>query len=181
MQLFQNNKNKTQLYVIIVQRGIIMTIALFAGSFDPITNGHIDVLNQALKVFDKVIIVVGYNSEKQSFLSVEDRVELIKACVKNYSNVEVESYNGLTVNYAKTAGAEFLIRGIRSTADYEYEIEMAQINKELNPEIQTIFFMPNIKNKIISSSMIRELISHKADISDFVPEEVNKFFATCRL
>ena len=181
MQLFQNNKNKTQLYVIIVQRGINMTIALFAGSFDPITNGHIDILNQALKIFDKVIIVVGYNSEKQGFLPVENRVELIKACVKNYPNVEVDSYSGLTVNYAKSAGAEFLIRGIRGTADYEYEIEMAQINKELNSEIQTIFFMPNIKNKMISSSMIRELIIHKADISNFVPQEVNHFFATYQL
>lgn len=146
-----------------------MNTALFAGSFDPFTNGHLDILKQASKLFDEVVIAVAYNSEKTGFLPVEKRVGLIIKGVAGIENVSVDSYEGLTVDYAKKIGANVLVRGIRSSADFEYELQIANINQSLAPEIRTVFLTPSPKNAFISSTMVRDVYLNKGDISKFIP------------
>jgi len=153
-----------------------MTTAIFPGSFDPFTKGHLDILEQASKMFDKVIVAVAFNPEKKGFLSIEKRLHIINECVKNIQNVEVDSFDGLTVNYAEKKGANTLIRGIRNSKDFEYELELAQINKELNSDISTIFLTPKTENIFISSSAVRELLNNNGDISAFVPQNIIKLF-----
>ncbi len=155
-----------------------MTIAIFPGSFDPITYGHIDILEKGCKIFDKVIIAVAYNIEKQGFLPVDSRINLIKECVKNIKNAEVDSFEGLTVNYAKKHNAEFIIRGLRNSKDFEYEFEMEGVNKILNPKIQTVYFTPNSQNSFISSSAVREILKNNGDVSEFVPLCVENYLKT---
>jgi pantetheine-phosphate adenylyltransferase len=116
-----------------------MTIALYAGSFDPITLGHLDIIKQSTEIFDKVIIGVTYNPEKQGFFTIKDRVKLIQECIKNIPNCEVYSYEGLTVNFAKEHDANVLVRGLRNSADLEYEIQLAKINNDLANNIKTVF------------------------------------------
>ena len=152
-----------------------MKIAIYPGSFDPITKGHLDVLETSAKIFDKVIIAVAKNSEKNSFLSVQERVELIKASSKHLVNVEVDSFEGLTIEYAKKRGAEILIRGLRAVSDFEYEMQLSQTNSVLAGEIQTVFLITKPENSFISSSTVREILANNGDISKFVPNEVNDF------
>lgn len=152
-----------------------MKTAIYPGSFDPITNGHLDVLKTASEIFDKVIITVCYNSAKQGFLSVEDRVKLIEECTKDFQNVEVDSFDGLTVDYAKQKGAKVLIRGLRAVSDFEFEMQLSQTNSALEKDIKTIFLTTRPKYNFISSSSVKEIISLKGDISKFVPENVDKF------
>ncbi len=152
-----------------------MKIAIYPGSFDPITKGHLDVLETSAKIFDKVIIAVAKNSEKNSFLSVQERVELIKASSKHLANVEVDSFEGLTIEYAKKRGAEILIRGLRAVSDFEYEMQLSQTNSVLAGEIQTVFLITKPENSFISSSTVREILANNGDISKFVPNEVNDF------
>ena len=152
-----------------------MKIAIYPGSFDPITKGHLDVLERAASIFDKVIIVVSVNTTKQSFISTEDRIKLIKECCKDLKNVEVDSYDGLTVNYAKGKGANVLIRGLRAVSDFEYEMQLSQVNNALEPQINTVFLITKPKYNFISSSSIREIAIMKGDVSKFVPEPVQKF------
>ena len=151
-----------------------MTIAIFPGSFDPITKGHLDILKQASEVFEKVIIAVAYNPDKKGFLPVEKRIMLIKECTKEISNVDVDSFDGLTVEYAKHKGATVLIRGLRNLKDFEYEMELAQINRMLNPKIKTVFFTPKAENSFISSSAVREILGNNGDISALVPKNIIK-------
>lgn len=153
-----------------------MSIAIYAGSFDPITNGHLDILKRGAEIFDKVIIAVSYNIEKKGFLPVETRVKLIKDAVSNMDNVEVDSYEGLTVEYAKSKNAKILLRGLRSTMDFEYELQLSQINKALKSDIQTVFLMANSESNFISSSMIRDILKNNGDISQFVPQNVCEYF-----
>lgn len=153
-----------------------MSIAIYAGSFDPITNGHLDILKRGAEIFDKVVIAVSYNIEKKGFLPVETRVKLIKDAVSNMDNVEVDSYEGLTVEYAKSKNAKILLRGLRSTMDFEYELQLSQINKALNSDIQTVFLMANSESNFISSSMIRDILKNNGDISQFVPQNVCEYF-----
>lgn len=152
-----------------------MKTAIYPGSFDPITKGHLDVLETSAKIFDKVIIAVAKNSEKNSFLSVQERVELIKASSKHLANVEVDSFEGLTIEYAKKRGAEILIRGLRAVSDFEYEMQLSQTNSVLAGEIQTVFLITKPENSFISSSTVREILANNGDISKFVPNEVNDF------
>ena len=152
-----------------------MKTAIYPGSFDPITKGHLDVLERAASIFDKVIIVVSVNTSKQSFISTEDRIRLIKECCKDLKNVEVDSYDGLTVNYAKEKGANVLIRGLRAVSDFEYEMQLSQVNNALEPHINTVFLITKPKYNFISSSSIREIAIMKGDVSKFVPEPVQKF------
>lgn len=153
-----------------------MTVAIYPGSFDPITNGHLDVLERASKIFEKVIIAVLGNPNKNSFLSTETRVELIKKSILHMKNVEVDSFIGLTVEYAKAKGANVLIRGLRAVSDFEYEMQMAQINQNLGPELDTIFLVPKVENNFVSSSIVKEVALLGGDISQFVPEPVNMYF-----
>lgn len=153
-----------------------MTIALFPGSFDPITNGHIDILKQAAEIFDKVIIAIAYNPQKNGFLPIEERMTLIKESITEFHNVEVDAFEGLTVNYAQQMGASVIIRGLRNSQDFDYELQMAQINQKLNDNIKTIFLLPKSENLCVSSSAVREIISHGGDITSFVPQSIKEYF-----
>lgn len=149
--------------------------ALYPGSFDPITNGHLDVLERARKMFDEVIIAVLNNSEKKSFLPVQTRVELIQEAVKNMKNVTVASFDGLTVEYAKSVKADFLIRGLRTITDFEYEVQLCQTNQVIAPEIDTVFLSTKPEHNFISSSIVKELSNYRTDISKFVPKNVVEY------
>ena len=154
-----------------------MTIAIYPGSFDPITNGHLDILKSGTEIFDKVIIAVSYNSEKKGFLPIETRVDLIKKSVSELKNVEVDSFEGLTAEYAKSKGANVLLRGLRTSLDFEYELQLSQANNALNQDLKTVLLITKPENSFISSSMIREILNNNGDISKFVPSAVNEYFS----
>ena len=157
-----------------------MKIAIYPGSFDPITKGHLDILNNASGIFDKVIIAVARNGEKKGFLSTEERVELIKKSIEGLDNVEVDAFEGLTIEYAKKRGAEILIRGLRAVSDFEYEMQLSQTNSALCDEIKTVFLTTKPKYNFISSSTIREILQNNGDISKFVPQAVNEYLTQRR-
>lgn len=152
-----------------------MKTAIYPGSFDPITYGHLDVLKSGAEIFDKVIIAVAKNSEKNGFLTVDERVNLIKESVKGIKNVEVDSFNGLTIEYAKKRGAQILIRGLRAVSDFEYEMQLSQTNSALSCDIRTVFLITKPEYNFISSSTIREILINGGDISKFVPKPVNDY------
>ncbi|ROL60114.1 pantetheine-phosphate adenylyltransferase [Bacteroidetes/Chlorobi group bacterium MS-B_bin-24] len=149
-------------------------IAIYPGTFDPITNGHIDVIERALKIFDKVIVVIGRNPKKQTLFTEEERIELIRESLKHLANIEVTATEKLTVEFARSVNANAIIRGIRAVSDFEYEFQIALMNRKLCPDVTTIFLMPNEKFTYLNSSIIRELAQYGADISDFVPLCVEK-------
>ena len=153
-----------------------MTIAIYPGSFDPITNGHFDVLYRASKLFEKVIVAVLSNMNKKSFIPAEIRFELIKESVKHLENVEVDTFDGLTVEYARAKNAKVLIRGLRAVSDFEYEMQIAQINKNLDASLDTIFLVPSVENNFLSSSIVKEIALFGGDISNLAPESVQKYF-----
>jgi len=153
-----------------------LTTAVYPGSFDPITNGHVDVLNRASKLFDHVIIAVLTNPSKKPFLPVDVRVDLISKSIVNIKNVEVDSFKGLIVDYAQKKQAKILIRGLRAVSDFEYEVQMAQLNKSLYSSLETIFLVPCVENTFLSSSVIREVAILGGDVSRMVPEPVNNYF-----
>lgn len=150
-----------------------MRIAVYPGSFDPITNGHIDVLKRALNIFDKVIVLVAVNPDKNSRFDVETRKAMIEEAI-NDSRVVVDSYNGLTVQYAKEHGAKHLIRGLRAVTDFEYEFQLASANDYVDSDIDTVFLMSKSDKSFINSSMIMELHERGVDVSSLVPESVYK-------
>lgn len=152
-----------------------MKIAIYPGSFDPITKGHLDILNTAAGLFDKVIIAVANNSEKHGFLPVETRVKLIRESIKDLDNVEVDSFDGLTINYAHQKGASILIRGLRAVSDFEYEMQLSQANSALAPDVKTVFLTTKPKYNFISSSTIREIFINNGDVSKFVPKPVFEY------
>lgn len=146
-----------------------MKIAAFCGSFDPFTVGHDDILRRYLPLFDKIVVGVGYNERKQCMLSADERVEQIAAVYSDEPKVEVEKYTDLTVDFAKRVGAQYLIKGVRSIKDFEYEREQAEINKMLAPDIETIVLFASSDKAAISSSTVRELKHFGRDISDYLP------------
>ena len=150
-----------------------MRIAIYPGSFDPITNGHLDILNRALEIFDKVIVLVAVNPNKKSRFSTEERIAMIKEAVNN-PNVEVDSYEGLTVEYAKAHGAKHLIRGLRAVTDFEYEFQLATANDFIDSSIDSVFLMSKNDKSFINSSMIVELYRQGQDVSSLVPPSVIK-------
>ena len=152
-----------------------MKIAIYPGSFDPITKGHLDILKTASEIFDKVIIAVANNSSKTGFLPVNIRKQLIKESIKEIANVEVDSFSGLTINYAKEHDAKVLIRGLRAVSDFEYELQLSQANSALNSDIKTVFLTTKPKYNFISSSTIKEIYLNGGDISNFVPEPVFEY------
>lgn len=151
-----------------------MKIAIYPGSFDPITNGHLDVLSRAAEMFDKVIILVAINDSKKSRFSIEERVAMIKETVVDFPNVEVDSYDGLTVEYAKAHNSRFLIRGLRAVTDFEYEFQLAAANEYADSSIDTVFLMSKAEKSFINSSMIMELAKKGIDVSKLVPPAVIK-------
>lgn len=152
-----------------------MKTAIYPGSFDPITKGHIDILKSGAEIFDKVIIAVARNSEKNSFLSVDERVMLIKESIKDIPNAEVDCFQGLTIEYAKKMDANILIRGLRAVSDFEYEMQLSQANSALAADIKTVFLITKPKYNFISSSTIKEIYLNNGDISKFVPECVYEY------
>lgn len=152
-----------------------MKIAIYPGSFDPITKGHLDVLKTGAEIFDKVIIAVSNNSLKTGFLSVQERVELIKASIEGLQNVEVDSFDGLTVEYAKQKNATIILRGLRAVSDFEYEMQLSQTNSALSEEIKTVFLITKPKYNFISSSTVKDIALLGGDISKFVPKPVCEY------
>lgn len=147
-------------------------IAVFPGSFDPITRGHVDVINKGLGIFDKIIIAIGKNSKKTSLFSIEQRSGWIQQVFKDEPRLEIQSYEGLTVDFCKTAGASFILRGIRSGADFEYEQGIAFANKEMVPEVETVFLLSSPSSNTISSTIVRDIIINKGNYEKFVPEGI---------
>ena len=146
--------------------------AIYAGSFDPITYGHLDVLKDGAKMFDKVIIAIADNPNKKCMFTVEERKELIRQSIKDLHNVEVDSFEGLTVDYAKKKGATILLRGLRAVSDFEYEMQLSQNNRALSEDIKTVFLITRPEYNFISSSAVKEILLNGGDISKFVPKEV---------
>jgi pantetheine-phosphate adenylyltransferase len=149
--------------------------AIYPGSFDPLTMGHLDLIERASHIFDKVIVAVGLNSRKRTVFSAEDRVAMVKASVKPFRNVTVESFDGLLVDYARGREVHVLLRGLRAFSDFEYEFQMALANRKLAPDIETMFLMPKETFSYISSSTVREVVERGGDISQFVPPAVRRF------
>ena len=149
-----------------------MKIAIYPGSFDPVTNGHVDILERAAAVFDKVIVAVSINSQKVPLFSIEERVELAKSIFSKFDNVEVATFTGLLAEYAKTVGAKTIIKGLRAVSDFEYEFQMAHMNKKINPDVETMFMMSNQKYSYLSSSIVKEVGKLGGDLTDLVPEQI---------
>lgn len=148
--------------------------AVYPGSFDPITNGHIDVINRSLKIVDKVIIAVSSFRRKDFLFSIDERIEMIKETFKGDDKIEVDKFDGLLVNYLKEKNINLIVRGLRAISDFEYEFQMALTNRKLNKSIETIFIMPGEEYFFISSTLVKEIARLKGQISCFVPPAVEK-------
>jgi pantetheine-phosphate adenylyltransferase len=148
-----------------------MKIALFPGSFDPITKAHVDIVKRSVGLFDKVYIGIGANSSKPSFLSIETREKMLRAVFENEPKIHIIAYEGLTVNFCKSIGAGYMIRGIRTVSDFEYEKAIAQMNHSLMPDIESIFIVSKPGYSSISSTIVREILRYNGDISQFIPKE----------
>lgn len=147
-------------------------IAIFPGSFDPITLGHVDIVKRALPLFDEIIISIGINTQKKYLFPLEQRIAWIQDVFKNEPKVKVESYTGLTVNFCKQRGVKYILRGIRSAADFEYEKTIAQLNSMMMPEIETFLILSSPELSAISSTIVREIIIGNGDTDKFLPKEV---------
>ena len=152
-----------------------MKIALFPGSFDPVTKAHVDILRRSVSLFDKVIVGIGMNSTKQPLLDIDTRRRMLEAVFAEDAKVEVQTYEGLTVDYARKVGASYMVRGIRTVSDFEYEKGIAHINHALIPEIESIFILSKPGYSSISSTVVRDILRNKGDVSKFVPQEVLQF------
>jgi pantetheine-phosphate adenylyltransferase len=152
-----------------------MKIAIYPGTFDPITYGHIDVLERALEIFDKVIVTIAHNTAKDPLFSDAERLEMVKHVIKKYGKrADAEYFDGLLVDYARKKKAIALVRGLRAVSDFEYELQMALMNRKLADDISTIFFMPHEKHTYLNSSIVREIALLNGNISSFVPAYVQK-------
>ena len=149
-----------------------MTRAVYPGSFDPITKGHLDLIERAASKFDKVIVAVLININKKGMFSIEERVNLIEKCVAKYNNVEVKSFNGLLIDFVRKEKADVIIKGLRSVTDFEYEFQMALMNRELANEVETVFMVTSPNYSYISSSAIKQVASFNGEIKNFVPKEI---------
>ena len=148
-------------------------IAIFPGSFSPFTIGHKSIVDRALPLFDKIVISIGINSEKPQYFSIEERMQWIKDVYNNNPKIDVKQYKGLTVDFCKKENANYILRGLRDSHDFKFEKNIAHMNKELNPNIETIFIITPPKISHISSSIIRDIIKNGGDVSKFIPKEIN--------
>jgi pantetheine-phosphate adenylyltransferase len=155
-----------------------MNKVIYPGTFDPVTYGHIDVIKRATELFDFVAVTVAVNPGKKPLFTTKERVDMLKESLKDFENISVDSFNGLVVDHAKTVGARGIIRGLRAVSDFEYEFQMALMNRKLAEEIATIFLMPHERFTYLNSTIIRNLASLHSDVSDFVPPVVQKYLKT---
>ncbi|WP_077614466.1 pantetheine-phosphate adenylyltransferase [Caenibacillus caldisaponilyticus] len=152
-----------------------MSVALYPGSFDPVTLGHLDIIKRGAKIFDKVIVAVLNNSEKrQPLFTVEERVQLLKESTADIPNVEIDSFEGLMIEYAKKRKVDAVLRGLRAVSDFEYELQITSINKTLDEQIETLFMMTSNKYSFLSSSIVKEVAKYHGSVSDLVPEPVER-------
>ncbi len=149
-----------------------MRIGVYPGSFDPITKGHLDIIERSAKMVDKLVIGVLNNSKKNPVFSAQERKQMIEMVVKDIPNVSVEMFDGLLVDFAKLQGAEVIFRGLRAVTDFEYELQIAQLNRNLDPKLDTVFLVTSVQYAYLSSSSVRELASYQGNISSLVPEEL---------
>ena len=147
-----------------------MNIAVYPGSFDPTTNGHLDVIERAAKIVDKLIVGVLINPNKKGLFTVEERVEQLKIITAHLPNVEIKSFSGLLVDFARSVEARIVIRGLRAVTDFEYELQMSQTNRKLNPKVDTIFLTTSLEFAYLSSSIVREVAYYGGNVSNFVPD-----------
>jgi pantetheine-phosphate adenylyltransferase len=152
-------------------------LAIYAGSFDPPTYGHLDLVERASKLFPRVIVAVGINRARSALFSIEERVALMREIAKPFANVTVESFEGLLVDYGKRVGARVIVRGLRAGTDFEYELQIAHANADLKPEIDTVFLPTRTNYGFISASLVREIASHGGDVSRYAPEAVCRALA----
>lgn len=155
----------------------MMRTALYPGSFDPLTNGHLDILQRAAQMYDKVIVTVAVNNKKSAVFTGEERIQLIKDSIKNFDwadRIEVEQFTGLLIDYARKKKVKVLLRGVRQISDFEYEFRMALTNRRLAPEIDTVFLMPDEQLTFISATIVKEVAAWGGELSSFVPENVAK-------
>lgn len=148
-----------------------MKIALFPGSFDPVTKAHVDIIKRAVGLFDKFYIGIGDNSSKKGLLSIEQREQMLRAVFENEPKIHIIAYDGLTVEFCRSLGASYMIRGIRTVSDFEYEKAIAQMNHSLAPEIESIFIVSKPGYSSISSTIVRDILRYKGDVSQFIPKE----------
>ena len=149
-----------------------MNIAIVPGSFDPVTNGHLDIIRRTSGLFDTVYVSILSNSSKTPLFTIEERINLIERVTKDIPNVKVESFTGLLVDYAKEKNAKFIVKGLRAVSDYEYEVQMSLTNKQIAPEIETFFITTNSKYAYLSSSIVKEIAKYGGDITEMVPPEI---------
>ncbi|WP_024788042.1 pantetheine-phosphate adenylyltransferase [Lebetimonas sp. JH369] len=150
----------------------MQTKAVYPGTFDPVTNGHIDIINRACRMFDKIIVAVADNKDKKTMFNLKKRVEFMKKATEKFNKVEVKSFSSLLVDFAKKENAKIIIRGLRAVSDFEYELQMGYANKTLDKEIDTIYLMPNLENAFISSSVVRSILKYNGGIEHLVPKEI---------
>ena len=147
-------------------------IAIYPGSFDPITNGHLDIIHRGLEVFDQVVVAVARNSAKNSLFSIEERLDMIRATVGDNPRLKVDTFQGLLINYVVASGARVILRGLRAVSDFEYEFQIAQMNHTVQKEVETLFMMTSVPYGYLSSSIVKEMAAHNGPIDGFVPEAV---------
>ena len=151
-----------------------MSIAVYPGSFDPVTYGHLDIIKRSIRVFDKLVIGILLNSEKNPLFSMEERVEFLTEATKDMENVEVKSFSGLLVDFARENNADITVRGLRAVTDFEYELQIAQINNKLDANLDTMFFTTSTEYAYLSSTIVREIASYHGDVSELVPPYVEQ-------